>query len=190
MNKEVVLSLLNKVIKVDRGGPESRVGMLIAAEDDHIALLTEKDGVVYYKLQHIKSITQDSKNGWTLNAEVPEGFQITAGRDFKSILSDLRDEWVKINRGGPESVEGVLQETTDDFATIVLNEEVIRLSMFHIRNISHGVNPEKPEKPEKKEKQEKQEKQENQENQENEEKQEKHGKHGKKQEASQQDEGK
>ena len=29
MNKKMILSLVDKVVKVDRGGPESRVGMLI-----------------------------------------------------------------------------------------------------------------------------------------------------------------
>lgn len=41
MNKELMGSLLNKVIKIDRGGPESRVGLLIGVEDDYIALLTK-----------------------------------------------------------------------------------------------------------------------------------------------------
>ena len=35
MNKEMIHSLVDKVIKVDRGGPESRVGKLLAAEEDY-----------------------------------------------------------------------------------------------------------------------------------------------------------
>lgn len=61
MNKELMGSLLNKVIKIDRGGPESRVGLLIGVEDDYIALLTKEDGVIYYHLHHIKSVTENAK---------------------------------------------------------------------------------------------------------------------------------
>ena len=46
---------------------------------------------------------------------------------------------MKINRGGPETLEGVLDDINDDYVTIIANEEVIRLSMFHIRNVSYGV---------------------------------------------------
>lgn len=52
-------------------------------------------------------------------------------------------QWVKINRGGPETLEGVMDVVTDDFVTIVANEEIIRVALFHIRNISYGVKIEK-----------------------------------------------
>lgn len=143
MNKEMVCALLNKVIKVDRGGPESRVGMLLAVEDDYLVLLTEKDGVVYYKLEHIKSISLNAKNSEVMNLEIPEDFEFVGGENFTTVLTNLRHEWVKINRGGPESVEGVLEEINEDYIMIILNEEIIRLAMFHIRNISYGLKLEK-----------------------------------------------
>lgn len=139
MNKQMVLSLLNKVIKVDRGGPESRVGRLVSVENDHFTLLTEDDGVVYYKMQHVKSITQNSKNRMPLNLDIPDQFDFKRGSDFKSVLSELRHEWVKVNRGGPEAVEGVLEEVTDDYVIIISKEEVIRIAMFHIKNVSYGI---------------------------------------------------
>ena len=39
---------------------------------------------------------------------------------------------------------------TDDFVTIVANEEIIRVALFHIRNISYGVKLEKSKADEKK----------------------------------------
>lgn len=143
MNKELLLSLMNKVIRVDRGGPESRIGRLLSAEDDHFALLTEKDGVVYYKTQHIKSITVDSKDGMEFNVEIPEDFEFSIAADFKTIVGGLRHQWVKVNRGGPETLEGIMEDITDDFITIISKEEIIRLALFHIRNISYGAKIEK-----------------------------------------------
>ena len=138
-----MLSLVDKVIKIDRGGPESRVGKLLAAADDHVTLFTEDDGIIYYKTHHIKSLTNNTKKGLQFDITIPEDFEFKSAKDFKGVLESLKYYWVKINRGGPETLEGVLDDINDDFITIVLNEEVIRLSMFHIRNISYGAKVEK-----------------------------------------------
>lgn len=143
MNKEMLLSLVGKVVRVDRGGPESRIGKLLAGNENYLTLLTEDHGIVYYKTHHIKSITENSKNEMSINVELPEDFKLIEEVDFKGVLKKLEHQWVKINRGGPETLEGVMKDVSDDFAVIVYNEEVIRLSMFHIRNISHGVKAEK-----------------------------------------------
>ncbi|MEK3952816.1 hypothetical protein [Psychrobacillus sp. FSL K6-1464] len=146
MNKKMLLSLVDKVIKVDRGGPESRVGLLLSAEDDYFTLLTENDGIIYYSTQHIKSLTNHSKNETEFNLEIPKDFEYIQADDFKGILNCLTLQWVKINRGGPETLEGVLDSVTDDYAIIVANEEIIRVALFHIRNISYGVKIEKTKK--------------------------------------------
>ena len=44
---------------------------------------------------------------------------------------------------------------TDDFVTIVANEEIIRVSLFHIRNISYGVKKKADEQDNKAEKKDK-----------------------------------
>ena len=143
MNKDLITSLMNKVVRIDRGGPESRIGKLLSVEDDHIALLTENDGVVYYMTHHIKSITDNAKQGLEFNIEVPENFEFLKDNKCISVLEKLKYRWVKINRGGPETLEGVLNEANDDFVTIISNEEIIRIATFHIRNISYGVKIEK-----------------------------------------------
>jgi len=143
MNHEMILSFLNKVIKVDRGGPESRIGMLLAAEEDHVIVLTEDEGVIYYKTQHIKSITYNAKNELQFGIEIPEDFEFTKAPNFKGVLDNLKYRWVKVNRGGPEMLEGILDDVSDEYAIIISNEEIIRLSMYHIRNISYGLKVEK-----------------------------------------------
>ncbi|MBG9452553.1 hypothetical protein ABE61_00215 [Lysinibacillus sphaericus] len=143
MNKDLLLTLMNKVIRVDRGGPESRIGKLMAAEDDHFVLLTEKDGIVYYKTQHIKSITLNSRDGMEFSVEDPATDSYLLAPDFKTVVSSLRHNWVKVNRGGPEMLEGIMDEVTDDYITIFSKEEIIRLAMYHVRNISLGTTSEK-----------------------------------------------
>lgn len=152
MNKEMILSLVDKVIKIDRGGPESRVGKVVAAAEDHITLLTENDGIIFYNTHHIKSITDNVKKEIPFNVIIPKNFEFVQAKDFKGILQKLKYKWIKINRGGPETLEGVMEDVQDDFVTIVANDEVIRLAMFHIRNISYGLKVEKVKTAEKEEK--------------------------------------
>lgn len=139
MNNEMIKSLIDKVIKVDRGGPESRLGLLLAAECDYITLLHPEEGIIYYNTKHIKSLTYNSKNQVKLDIVCPEDIDYIQERNFKCILKKLALQWVKINRGGPETLEGVMDSVTDDFVTIVANEEIIRVALFHIRNISYGI---------------------------------------------------
>ncbi|MEH7480819.1 hypothetical protein V7157_06840 [Neobacillus drentensis] len=64
MNNDINKYFIGKVIRVDRGGPESRIGMLLDASEDHLCLLTEEDGVFYYNTSHIKSFTDNIKSRW------------------------------------------------------------------------------------------------------------------------------
>ena len=123
MNNEMITSLVDKVIKVDRGGPESRLGRLLAAEKDYFTLLHDDEGIIYYNTQHIKSVTYNSKSQADFDYELPRNFKYVHAPDFKGILQKLTLLMVKINRGGPETLEGVMDVVTDNFVTIVANED-------------------------------------------------------------------
>ena len=134
--------MVGKAIKIDRGGPESRNGKLLDMYDDYLVLLTDEDGVVYYNTHHIKSMTVNTKEQFELKVEAPENFEYKKAPNFYCLLDNLKYQWVKINRGGPEKIEGVLCGLDKDFVSIINNEEVVRISLFHFRNISNGVKPE------------------------------------------------
>ncbi len=157
MNVEMLQSLVGEVLKIDRGGPESRVGKLLAVGEDFFTLLSKQDGVILYKTYHIKSITQNTKNSLEFNVIMPEDLDIIEASNFKLALTALKYKWVKINRGGKESVEGVLDDTTDDFLTLIVGEDIIRISMFHIRSVSYGAMIEEAKKDEEKDENEKKE---------------------------------
>ncbi len=142
MNKELMTSLVGKVVKINRGGPESRIGKLLYGGDDHFALLTEKDGVVYFNAAHVKSISQNSKSEMPFNGSEEE-IEFMKEDTLGALLTSLQYQWVKINRGGPEKLEGVLDHSNEDYVTVVLNEEVIRLAMFHVKSISYVTNENK-----------------------------------------------
>src|SRR5690606_12401100 len=55
---------------------------------------------------------------------------------FQDLLQKLKYSWVKINRGGPEKIEGVLVDSSEDYLVLTVNDEVNRIPIFHIRNVS------------------------------------------------------
>ncbi|MBT2658065.1 hypothetical protein J7E81_22975 [Bacillus sp. ISL-18] len=144
MDRELMNMHVGKTIRVDRGGPESRIGKLLAVFEDFFVLLTEKDGVVYYKTNHVRSITESSKDAMKLGLKIPEKLDFKTAENFHKLLESIRFQWVKINRdGGPESLEGVLSDSNKHYASLIVNEEVVRFSLKHIRNISYGLMVEK-----------------------------------------------
>ena len=149
MDRELMNMHVGKTIRVDRGGPESRIGKLLAVFEDFFVLLTEKDGVVYYKTNHVRSITESSKDAMKLGLKIPEKLEFKTAENFHKLLESIRFQWVKINRdGGPESLEGVLSDSNKHYASLIVNEEVVRFSLKHIRNISYGLMVGKSEKSE------------------------------------------
>ena len=60
-------------------------------------------------------------------------------RILLDILKDLKYKWVKINRGGPECVEGLLSEVHHGCITLVNGDEVIYVIKSHIKSVSQVV---------------------------------------------------
>lgn len=145
MGNEMFDTLLGKVVKIDRGGPESRTGQLVAVKKDYITLLTAEDGLVFYQPHHIKSVTQTINREVVFRSDFLNQFRFMPPKNFRGVLNSLRNFNVKINRGGPESVEGVLTEVDCEFVTVMTNDNLVRISLFHVRNISLKTNKKKKE---------------------------------------------
>ena len=138
MENAMIKPFVGKIIKIDRGGTESRIGKLMEINDDHLILYTEEDGIVYYQNYHIKSVTENVKNDLNLNDEVPEDIEYKNVATLERLLDSLKYQWIRINRGGPEKLEGVLIDVKNDYISLINQEEIVRISMFHIRNLSDG----------------------------------------------------
>jgi spore coat protein B len=139
MDKLAILSsLVGKIVRIDRGGPESRVGRLLAVKPDHLVIYCEGEGIVYYKNDHIKSISIDEReNIKRLNQEnmfIPPFLDFD---DFTTVLKNMTYRWVQINRGGPERLEGVLTDANDERILLVVKDEIVSVFNFHVRNISY-----------------------------------------------------
>lgn len=138
------LTLIGKEVRLDRGGPESRQGRVVAAGSDYVVIYNEKDGLIYYNTQHVKSITQNTKNSpeYVEVEPVQPALKIMEADNFVGLLRGMKNLWCQINRGGHESVQGVLAEMTDDYINMVVNHELVTIYNYHIKNVSYGVRKE------------------------------------------------
>jgi spore coat protein B len=140
--------MVGKVVKINRGGSEARTGLLLSAGDDYFVLQTKEEGILYIASQHVKSITENAKQGIDFVSEGSESLVWSSAVDFTSMLGELKHQWVTINRGGPEKIEGVLEDANGDYITLILKEEVIRLASYHVKSVAVSVKKKEEEKEE------------------------------------------
>ncbi|RTE10133.1 hypothetical protein [Paenibacillus whitsoniae] len=153
-------SLMGKQVRLDRGGPESRHGEIVAVGTDYVGIYNEKDGLIYYNTTHLKSITVNSKDAVeyfvTSQTNAPT-LHLLEAENFLGLLNGMRNLWCQVNRGGHESVQGVLSEVNDDYITMVVNHELVTIFTFHIKSMSYGVKKENQEEKKDKNQEQKQE---------------------------------
>lgn len=130
-----------KAIQIDRNGPESRCGLLLDVKSDYLAILTKKDGIVFYPFFHIKSISEYPMD--SLDIEYPRNITASSfnffsqAETFSGVLSDFIGHNVQINRGGPESRQGQIISVNPNF--VALQNSLDSLYIYvnhHIRNVS------------------------------------------------------
>ena len=59
---DLIDQLKNETIQINQGGPESKYGVLLGVNNDFLHLYTEDDGVVYFNIHHIKSVSKYQQN--------------------------------------------------------------------------------------------------------------------------------
>lgn len=136
-----IKGLVGENVKVNLRGPESRVGVLSLLGKDYLTLQLPHGELVYYQLKHVKSLVRKVKE-----AQGECGSCFYAEEDtFLDALNDLKYKWIKINRGGPECVEGLLSDIHDGNIALVNGDEVIYVINSHIKSVSQIVKNKKNE---------------------------------------------
>ncbi|MGZ9585729.1 spore coat protein [Paenibacillus marinisediminis] len=128
------MSMIGRVVRIDRGGPESRSGKLIAVKQDYLAIDNKREGIIYYNSEHIKSMTV---NGYYCEDHGKEDCYPSFDEPcFIDVLSKMKYRTVQINRSGPEKVVGVLTSVGDDRLLVIVKGEVVTVFTYHVRSIS------------------------------------------------------
>jgi spore coat protein B len=155
---ELAVNFIDQTVRINGKGPESKQGALLDVRDDFFVLSTETDGLIFYKEHYVTSLSHsipvatiqvgmvkdgshsilEEETAEELN-EFTEMYSQIAADTMNDLFSNLKYSWLKINRKGPESIEGRLVEANEDYLVLVVNNEIFRVSTFHVKNFS--VNP-------------------------------------------------
>jgi len=121
--------LLGDKVKVNLHGPDSVDGTLIFVGKDYLVLETSKDGILFYQLVHVKSVTRSKTGKGSLDHcyDYP--------KTFEALLGTMKKSWVKVNRGKKDTVEGFLSRIKDGFLVLINGDEIIYVAIAHIKNI-------------------------------------------------------
>jgi spore coat protein B len=148
---ELLKNLIGSMVKVNKGGPESKKGIVLLVAGDYMGLLTEDDGIVFYNTAHIKSVSVQNRSqniDQNIDQSTPLSnspihyenyFDDIHAQNFLELFDYFAYKWVSINRGGPEAAEGILVQEEGEHYTLVNNDEVIRIYPYHIKSISIGT---------------------------------------------------
>lgn len=144
MDKESLSLLIGRTVRINRGGPEAKKGKLLSAKDDHIVVEVENEGMLYFKTDHIKSLSLDARDVTDLtvvysDVEAPVLPTYIDVDNFALVMENMKYRWCQINRGGPEKTEGVLIDATEDEIKMVVGNEVVYILPLHVHNISYGL---------------------------------------------------
>jgi spore coat protein B len=154
MDKLTILSgMAGRTVRIDRGGPESRTGRLLAVKPDHFVLHNEENNeLVYFNPYHTKSVSIDGRDNSDLTTRTtPEGYvkpEYMDVADFQSLLQNMTYRLVQINRGGPEKLEGIITDVDEERTVMISKHEIVTLFNHHIRSVSLIVKQENQEEDE------------------------------------------
>lgn len=159
---ELIVNFKNQKIRVYDKGSEVKEGYLIDLKDNFFVLYTEIDGLLFFKEHYITSFSHDLANevivkdndGMEVNNSLNgnevdiELYHQLSSETTNNFLTSLKNYWVKINRKGQESLQGLVVETNEKYLELDVNNEIFKIPTYHVRNFSVSRN--KPENQEQK----------------------------------------
>lgn len=124
-------TLDNRYVQVNGGGPASKIGRIIEVTPEFIVLSTKKDGLVLFPIALIKSVAIVETS---FHSKWPE-FPIVDIPTLNGALTQLIYFWISVNAGGPEKVEGVLIQVTEEYIVVVNKDEIFYVTTDQIQSI-------------------------------------------------------
>jgi len=154
-NQEFFHSLEGKDVKIYRGGPEARHGVVVDVQSDYVALAA-KDSVIYYQAKHIKSVSQPTKPKPPHHEEKQKEkgkVRFLSAKNFHKLLKKMEQQVIQLNQGGPESIHGMLLSVKHDFLMMFIEDDgLIYVNINHVKSVSSSRKPFKGNKGKMKEK--------------------------------------
>ncbi|MBA4532873.1 hypothetical protein [Brevibacillus halotolerans] len=142
--EQLLKSLVNKRVRINRTGKDSYTGILRFAGTDYVALQTEKGTLVYYQLSEIKCIGiqgkthgRSQKDGTHSKIRTKSPlYQLHDAPNFSALLDKLRNTFVHVHFTSYEPISGILTEADQNQIALVHNKELVWISKATIASLT------------------------------------------------------
>lgn len=137
---------VGKKIRLERGGPDKLEGTLLAIMPDALAIETQNEGIVYVHGYHVKTLSETVVQEIEMpSATTPEGVvepeepraPLIEAENFADVLTKLTHQMVRVNHGGPNSLQGVLIRCFPEAITILHEmKDYVHYPIHHIKSVT------------------------------------------------------
>lgn len=143
---------IGRTIQVERGGPDKIAGKLIHIASDYLAVQKENGEIVYVNTEHIKNVSEpvipqlqttgSEPADADTNATEPNPSILLEATIFQDLLPQLVTQMIRVNLGGPNSLQGILTSTSNEYITVLHDmRDYVHYPLYHIKSITWIVNP-------------------------------------------------
>ncbi|MCU9593418.1 hypothetical protein OEV82_02975 [Caldibacillus thermolactis] len=122
----------------NKKGPDALSGTLLDCKKDYMVVYTDK-GVQYLRRDHIKTIAENFSNSNNQQNNSNDDVEFLKANSFHDLLKKSRYKYCVVSSGGPNKVQGILEDADENFVSIVTEDEYVRLPLFHVRSINFSV---------------------------------------------------
>jgi hypothetical protein len=127
------------VVQLDGGGPDPVVCYVVCVKTDYLIASVIPEGMVYIPIHHIQLVRPLDV---AVRAEFVEWAsrqmaQLPAATRFVEALRHEVGRLVRIGRGGPDEISGILRQVHDEFVELVVSpHESTRIPTHHVKVVS------------------------------------------------------
>ncbi|MBX5437344.1 MAG: hypothetical protein IRZ33_09010 [Alicyclobacillaceae bacterium] len=137
--RDALCTWTKSVVQLDGAGPEPVAAYLLDVRTDYLAVSVIPEGLLYVPTRHVQLVrpldvtVQAEFTSWMDRYLV----RFAQADRFAEALSYEAGIAVKIGRGGPDEVLGVVRSANDHFVELVVSpHELVRIPMHHVKSVS------------------------------------------------------
>jgi hypothetical protein len=136
---DVLKAMKDTVVHLEGAGSNPTIGYVLSVKDDYLVTSVIPDGSVYFPIRHVQMILPLEV---TVRAEflewlLPRRESISNAECFHDVLQQAAGELIKLGRGGPADISGILRAVHEEFIEIVVSPHVVAaIPTHHVKAFS------------------------------------------------------
>jgi hypothetical protein len=133
---DVLKAMEDTVVHLEGAGSNSTIGYVLSVRDDYLVTSVIPDGSVYFPIRHIQMILPLDVTVRTEFLEwlSPQRHSLSNAERFSDVLQQETGELIRLGRGGPGDITGILQAVHEDFVEVIISpHEVVAIPTHHVK---------------------------------------------------------